>query len=256
NPLSLFVGGVAAVVLELAEPRVRAGVWQHTSFRRAPMERLQRTAYAAMLTVYGARSRAERLIGSVVRRHGTVSGVADDGRPYAANDAELLCWVHATAAFGFLEAYCRYVRPLTDAQRDTFYAEGRAVAALYGANDAPCSHAEFDDVLSRMQPMLQGSPVIAEFLALMTHVDVLPAPLRHWQRALVCAAIALLPTGLRTQLGLDVDWRLSGWQRTLIRGAGAMADRLVLENHPAVQACRRLSLPDNYVYRKCGINDR
>jgi uncharacterized protein (DUF2236 family) len=33
NPVSLFIGGIAAVILELAEPRVRAGVWEHTSFR-------------------------------------------------------------------------------------------------------------------------------------------------------------------------------------------------------------------------------
>ncbi|HYE43013.1 MAG TPA: oxygenase MpaB family protein, partial [Caulobacteraceae bacterium] len=37
NPLTLFVGGVAAVILELAEPRVRAGVWDHSSFRRDPL---------------------------------------------------------------------------------------------------------------------------------------------------------------------------------------------------------------------------
>ena len=51
NPVALFVGGVAAVVLELAEPRVRTGVWEHTSFRERPMERLRRTAQAAMLSV-------------------------------------------------------------------------------------------------------------------------------------------------------------------------------------------------------------
>jgi uncharacterized protein (DUF2236 family) len=33
NPVSLFVGGVTAVILELAEPRVRTGVWEHSSFR-------------------------------------------------------------------------------------------------------------------------------------------------------------------------------------------------------------------------------
>src|ERR1700739_2886119 len=32
NPLSLFIGGVTAVIMELAEPRVRTGVWEHTSF--------------------------------------------------------------------------------------------------------------------------------------------------------------------------------------------------------------------------------
>ena len=30
NPLSLFIGGVAAVIMELAEPRVRTGVWEST----------------------------------------------------------------------------------------------------------------------------------------------------------------------------------------------------------------------------------
>ena len=36
NPLSLFIGGVAAVIMELAEPRVRADVWEHTTFRVDP----------------------------------------------------------------------------------------------------------------------------------------------------------------------------------------------------------------------------
>ena len=37
NPLSLFIGGVTAVIMELAEPRVRAGVWEHTTFRLDPI---------------------------------------------------------------------------------------------------------------------------------------------------------------------------------------------------------------------------
>ena len=34
NPLSLFIGGVAAVIMELAEPRVRTGVWEPQVLRR------------------------------------------------------------------------------------------------------------------------------------------------------------------------------------------------------------------------------
>ena len=44
NPVSLYIGGVAAVILELAEPRVRTGVWEHSSFRAQPVRRMQRTA--------------------------------------------------------------------------------------------------------------------------------------------------------------------------------------------------------------------
>ena len=36
NPLSLFIGGVTAVIMELAEPRVRTGLWEHTTFRLDP----------------------------------------------------------------------------------------------------------------------------------------------------------------------------------------------------------------------------
>jgi uncharacterized protein (DUF2236 family) len=69
NPLSLFVGGVAAVILELAEPRVRTGVWNHTNFRTDPVDRLRRTGLAAMVTVYGAGSVAETMIAGVRRLH-------------------------------------------------------------------------------------------------------------------------------------------------------------------------------------------
>jgi hypothetical protein len=55
NPVSLFIGGVTAVIMELAEPRVRTGVWEHTTFRVDPIRRLRRTGLAAMVTVYGAR---------------------------------------------------------------------------------------------------------------------------------------------------------------------------------------------------------
>jgi uncharacterized protein (DUF2236 family) len=104
NPLSLFVGGVAAVVMELAEPRVRAGVWEHTTFRSDPLRRLRRTGLAAMVTVYGACSVAEAMITRVRRLHDTVAGTTLSGEPYRANDPELLNWVYATAAYRFVQA--------------------------------------------------------------------------------------------------------------------------------------------------------
>ncbi len=98
NPLTLFIGGVTAVILELGEARVRAGVWDHTSFRTDPLTRLRRTGLAAMVTVYGAREVAETMIAGVNRAHERVQGTADDGRAYRANDVELLDWVQATAS--------------------------------------------------------------------------------------------------------------------------------------------------------------
>ena len=144
NPLSLFIGGVTAVIMELAEPRVRTGVWEHTSFRVDPIRRLRRTGLAATVTIYGARSTAEALIARVRRMHDRVAGTTPSGEVYCANDPELLNWVQGTAAYGFLQAYHTYVRPLSLSERDCYYAEGIAPAALYGATGAPRSEADLE----------------------------------------------------------------------------------------------------------------
>ena len=148
NPLSLFIGGVTAVVMELAEPRVRTGVWEHTNFRIDPIRRLRRTGFAAMVTIYGARSIAETMIARIRRMHDLVAGTTPSGEAYCANDPELLNWVQGTAAYGFLQAYHAYVQPLSLSERDCYYAEGISAAALYGATSAPTSRSEIGVVES------------------------------------------------------------------------------------------------------------
>lgn len=250
NPVALFIGGVAAVVLELAEPRVRSGVWDHTSFRTDPLPRLQRTGMAAMVTVYGARSAAEALIAGVGRMHARVQGLTTTGQAYSARDPELLNWVQATAAFGFLEAYHVYVRPLSPDERDHFYAEGRPAAELYGARGAPASEAALDALFQAMRPKLEGSPVIQEFLEIMARTPALPTPMRPLQGLLIRAAVAITPAWARETLGLRGARALRAWEVRLVRALGGLADRVVLKSAPPAQACVRMGLPADYLYRR------
>jgi len=248
NPLAVYVGGVTAVLLQLAEPRVGSGVWRYTSFREQPIDRLRRTAHAAMLTVYGPRSRAEAMIAGVNRLHSHVRGTTRDGRAFRADDPELIEWVHATSCFGFVEAYRAYVAPLAIEERDRFYAESAPVAKLYGATSVPQSQAAIDALLERMRGQLERSDVVSEFLAIMRGMPLLPAPLRPLQGVLIAAAMRLVPERIRERLGLDDGRPLPAWQRSLVGAAGGAADRLVLRSHPAVQACRRLGLPETFLY--------
>jgi uncharacterized protein (DUF2236 family) len=250
NPVALFIGGVAAVILELAEPAVRTGVWEHTSFRRDPARRLRRTGLAAMVTVYGARSVAEPMIASVVRRHDKVRGTTPAGEAYRANDVRLLTWVQATAAFGFIEAYRRFVRPLDGATVDRFYAEGGPAARLYGALDMPASEEGVRALLESMQGRLEPSPIVFEFLTIMREAPVLPAPLRPLQRLLVRAAIDLTPSWVRERLDLTVRHGLGRFERGLVSQVGRLADRVMLRSSPAVQSCLRLGLPEDWLYAR------
>ncbi len=249
NPVALFVGGVAAVILELADPAVRTGVWEHTSFRRDPVTRLRRTGLAAMVTVYGPRSVAEAMIAHVARLHGKVRGLTPAGEAYDASDPALLSWVHATAAFGFAEAYDRYVRPLGAEGFDRLYAEGKASARLYGATGAPLSRATVTALFDARRDRLEASPVVFEFLDIMRRARVFPAALRPLQRLLIRAAIDLVPAWVRERLGLDETFGLRPWQRSLVRLIGRLADRVLLRSSPAVQSCLRLGLPADYLYR-------
>jgi uncharacterized protein (DUF2236 family) len=248
NPVALFVGGVAAVILELAEPRVRSGVWDHTSFRTDPLTRLRRTGAAAMVTVYGARSQAEAMIAGVRRRHGNVTGVTPDGTAYEANDPVLLDWVQATAGFGFIEAYSRFVRPLSRAEQDSAYAEGLEAGRLYGAMHLPSSRAELDAQFEAMRPHLEASPIVHEFLDIISRAPIMPPLLRPVQRLMVRAAVEIVPAWAKSLLGLEGKG-LRPFEAALLRRAGALSDRIVVANGPAAQASQRLELPADYVYR-------
>lgn len=245
NPVSLFVGGVAAVILELAEPRVRAGVWDHSNFRTDPVDRLRRTGLAAMVTVYAARSVAEDMIANVRRIHQRIEGRTESGERYRANDPELLDWVQATASFGFLQAYCAYVDPLCQAERDSFYAEGVPAAELYGAIGAPRCEAALEAQFEAMRPRLERSGVLMEFLRIMREAPIVPPPLRPLQPVLVRAAIAILPSWFRDRVGIGG----SAPERPLVRLIGRAAGKLRLDDSPPVQASIRVGLAPDHLWK-------
>jgi uncharacterized protein (DUF2236 family) len=240
NPVALFVGGVAAVLLELAEPSVRSGVWDHSSFQHDPLTRLRRTGFAAMMTVYGPRTAAEKMIAHVSRMHGRVAGTTPDGTPYRADDPRLLDWVQATAAFGFTEAYHRYVQALSAQERDAALSEGQPAARLYGATGAPASWAQWEALLAATAPGLEGSSILADFMRIMEGAAILPAPLRWLQRLLVRAAVEITPEPVRSLPQLRGRGLRVGEAR-LVRLLSRTAALLPLGDTPPVQAARRLA---------------
>ena len=158
----MFVGGVAAVLLELGEARVRHGVWDHSSFARDPIGRLNRTGNAAMVTAFAPVAEVERMTSRVNAWHERIAGKTPDGMPYRAGDPELLRWVQTTAAWSFLAAWERLGGRATPAERDSYYNDGVAGARLFGVTD-PCGvRAEADALLadwtSRLTPLTDPTP--------------------------------------------------------------------------------------------------
>ena len=97
-----------------------------------------------------------------------------------------------------------------------------------------------------MRGRLERSEIVFEFLAIMRSPPVLPLLLRPAQRLLVRAAV-MTPRWARTILELE-GVGLYPWEAEVVRQAGALADRIFLNSNPAVQACRRMGLPADYLY--------
>ncbi|MBB4659722.1 oxygenase MpaB family protein [Parvularcula dongshanensis] len=242
NPVTLFVGGVLAVILELSLPSVRHGVWDHSTFAQDPRERLRRTGLAAMVTIYAGRSVALPMIGRVNRIHAGIKGVTDRGEPYRADDDRLLTWVHATAAFGFARAYDALTMPLSPSEWDALFTEAKPVATAYGALSAPASFAGWEDLLTRTAPDLEGSDVLDTFLGLMANRTVLPRAAKPLQAPLVRVAASLVPAPVAGRIGLPRKLKVRATDWSLARFAARTAAQLALPESPPALARRRLGI--------------
>lgn len=256
NPVALSVGGVCAVLLEFADARIRSGVWDHSTFKDDPIGRSTRTGVAALVGVYGPQSAARQVIKGVNRMHARVAGVTPSGEPYRALDADLLAWVGATAGYGFLTAYERFVAPLDEDDRLRFFAEGKEIAALYGVETPMASLDDFEAMMRRLEPGFEPHAINFEFLEIMTSGRAAEGVPRVLQRALAHAAVAILPPLVRERLELGPEYDLTPAEARLVRSVAWLVERIPAWKGPAAQACERLELPRTFLWRSRRAQDR
>lgn len=250
NPVAMGVGGVAAVLLEFADPRIRSGVWDHSIYKMDPIGRSKRTGVAAMLGVYGPRSAARRVIQGITNMHAQVSGRTPGAEAYRALDPELLAWVGATAAYGFLTAYDRFVAPVSDADKARFYCEGEALIRLYGVQDVPKSSGEFLAMMQSLAHRFEPHPIVEEFLGIIQSGKAAPNVPRFLHRALARGAVSILPPVVRQKLALGKAFDITVLDRLALKAAGMLAERKMDPKSAPCQASLRLGLPVDFLYRR------
>jgi uncharacterized protein (DUF2236 family) len=212
SPLTPFLGGGPAVLLQVAHPLVAAGVVQHSDYRRDLWRRLGRTLQALYLIAYGTKGEAARAAAAVQAVHAHVRGKTEvqlgpfpPGTPYSANDPELMLWVHATLVEASLTVYQRFVRVLSPEDQERYYQEMALVARLFGTpvSAIPPSHADFRDYFAAQvasETITVTAP--AKEVAAMILDAPLPAPMRVLVPAHRLATAGLLPPRLRQEYGL------------------------------------------------------
>ena len=209
EPVIIFGAG-RALLLQLAHPHVAAGVAEHSDFQSNPFKRLRGTLEATYAMVFGERDLADGVGRRIRWVHDFVTGPA-----YRANDPANLLWVHATLLDTALGCYERLVRPLSPADRETYYQEMTVVAEGFGCprSEQPADYAEFSTYFDERVNVLQvtdvarrlANDIVRPRLPFQLHVPLAPA--LALQRLL---AVGTTPAPLREQFGF-------AWNDTLQR---------------------------------------
>jgi uncharacterized protein (DUF2236 family) len=147
----LLGGGARALMLQVAHPRVAAAVADHSRYRTDPLGRLLDTLKATYGFTFAELPEVDRILRHIHYLHTHVSGQTPDGEAYTALDPHLLLWVYATLVDTSLVAYETFVAPLTDAEREGYYAELRRTGPLW---DIPA--ADFPDSLVELRAWMSG----------------------------------------------------------------------------------------------------
>ncbi len=221
---SMMVSGFAAFALQALHPRALAGVVEHSAFGEDFMGRTRRTGEYVMQVSYGTTQQAERYTAMLPRIHDRVVGTTPDGRPYAANEPELLDFVHVTQFVATAAAHRRFgAHPLDDTGLDRYIAENARVGAAVGVLDPPTTWDEAMASLDRHRAAMAIGEQASEGLRYLADPPFLPAAARPLWRALHTGALACLPPFARRLMGLGrpnpVDIAAC---RALIRSLGAL----------------------------------
>ena len=225
----LLLGGGRALLMQLAHPKVAAGVDEHSDFRSHPIRRLRRTIRMTMAIVFGDRQTALAAARAVNQVHARVRG-----RDYRALDPDLLLWVHATLADTALVTYEAFVHRLLPREREAFYQEFKLMGELLGIphDRFPQKVSDFDAYL---EEMMSTGPVRVDrhskelaALVLRPRVRLLPGPVMI---PFEVVTAGLLPETLRKQYGLA--W--GPGQRRAFRVATATLPRLVALTPPVLR---------------------
>lgn len=238
---SMLAGGLCALMLQLLHPRALAGVYDHSNFREDLVGRLRRTTAFVAGTTYAPTAEVEKLVARVRRIHAGVRGSVD-GVAYAADDPELLTWVHVTEAYGFLQGFRRYGRAVPGPMADRYYDEYRRVAEALGATGVPRSEAEVDAWFALQQPQLRLDERAREVLQVLQSVR-LPVPVPGLSRdVFLGAAAALLPPWAGEMLEQGTRQRLQARASMRMLQGAAPLFRRALPDGLASRACARMGV--------------
>lgn len=210
----LLAGGAAAILLQLANPGVAAGVARHSNFAERPLDRLNGTLTYLYVIVYGTPEEARAIARSVGDSHTGVTG---------AQDARLQLWVAATLYDTAMRVHELVYGELADDDAEALLADYAVVGTALGVPSSlwPADRTAFAEYWSSAEVRVgeDARRVAGELL----HPRSGPLWLRVMMPTVRLVTAGLLSAALREDYELSFDERR---YRRLVRFARAAYPRM------------------------------
>ncbi len=140
---ALFLGAGRAALLQLAHPWVTASLAEHSTVMDRPVARFHNTFRIVFTMIFGSLGQALAAARHLHALHTRIQGeIPEDvaqwkrGSRYEANEIGALRWVFATLVESAVLAYDCALPAISGAERDSYYAECKTLAALFGLSPA------------------------------------------------------------------------------------------------------------------------
>ncbi len=153
EPLVL-VGGIRALLLQIAHPAIADGVQRYSNFQEDALERGKRTFMAMAKIYFGDVEVAKKTALQLHTIHSFIKGTykdqKDNIKSYGANDPDLLLWVLATLIDTTFLVFEKIKGILSTQQKQQFFEEAKTTAFLMGIpeNSFPANLQEFNHYFS------------------------------------------------------------------------------------------------------------
>jgi uncharacterized protein (DUF2236 family) len=201
----LLLGGGAAILLQLADPRIARGVAHHSAFRERPLDRLLGTLDYIYAVGFGDEELAAAAIRAVNARHVPVRGDASAGGPgYSAFDDDAQRWVASTLLAVALDLHERLWGQLDAEAADAIVRGYGPYGLRLQASRAgwPESRAEFDAWWAeRVAALSVGDDARAVVRSLLSGASALPPGSATLLPLVRIITAALLPPAVRDAYG-------------------------------------------------------
>jgi uncharacterized protein (DUF2236 family) len=213
----LLLGGLRALLMQIAHPAIAAGVYEHSNWQSHPYRRLGRTLWLLNQIIHGKKSTATKALHAINVKHAKIHGdylssEKSGKHSYHANDPILKKWVLATLIDSSVYAYNRWAGNLSQSECQLYYHEWKRIALLFEIPLAEIPE-DYESFRHYVESMLHSGELIIDEKAKRIANSLLSTNrlLRNFNISLAATS---LPDCLRAGFDLPLDaMAIQKWQK-------------------------------------------